>query len=346
MIFRSFLILSLSSVTLLPLAAAEVQSGVSATTGPVVVEVDGAKLSASDVERKRSGSLFQARNTFYQAERKAVEEFIDEYLLEKQAEKEHLTVPQLLERHVASTLPKDPSEESLRLYFEGVNTAESYETVRPQILEHIRTARMEKAKTAYVKGLRSQATIAMHLPVPRVPVNMKDTPMRGPADAKVMIVEYADYECPYCQTIQPVLETVQSEYKGKMAFAYKDVPLPMHSHAEKAAEAAHCADKQGKYWEYHDKLFESKQLDVSQLKEHAKALKLDTNAFNKCLESGEYADLVKAQLNEAQGFQIQGTPSFFINGRYFGGGLTVEQFRAVLDEELGVSNPRAETAQR
>lgn len=346
MISRSLLILGLSSVTLLSLAAADTQSGVSSTTGPVVVEVDGVKLTASDVERKRSGSLFQARNTFYQAERKAVEEFVDDYLVERQAEKEHVTVAQLLERHVASTLPKDPSEESLHLYFEGVNTTETYENARPQILEHIRQARMDKAKAAYIKNLRSQATVALHLPAPRVPVNMKDTPVRGAADAKVMIVEYADYECPYCQQIQPTLDKVEADYKGKVAFAYKDVPLPMHAHAQKASEAAHCASDQGKYWEFHDKMFETKQLDLPQLKEHAAALKLDTKAFGKCLESNQYEGLVKSQLAEAQGFQLQGTPSFFINGRFFSGGLTYEQFKAILDEELGTTVQRTETAHR
>ncbi len=344
MIFRTIAIFSVSSVVILSLSAAEKVPGVSSSTGPVVVEVDGVKLTAADVERKKSGSLFQARNTFYQAQRKAVEEFVDDYILERQAEKEHLTVAQLIDKHVASTLPKDPSEESLRVYFEGVQTTETFEAVRPQIIEHIRTARLEKAKAAYMKSLKSEATVALRLPAPRVPVSLKDTPLRGPSDAKVTIVEYADFECPACQQSQPGLDQLEAAYKGRVAFAYKDVPLPMHSHAEKAAEAAHCAGVQGKYWEYHDKLFATRQLDVSQLKEHARSLNLDTKVFDKCLDSGQQADLVKAQLAEGQGYQIQGTPSFFINGRFFSGGMTFDQLRAIVDEELGT--PTGNTAQR
>ncbi len=344
MILRTLALIGLFSAAILPVAAAENSSGSALAAGPVVAEVDGAKLTAADVERKKSGSLFQARNTFYQAQRKAVEEYVDDYLLERRAAREHLTVAQLIDKHVSSTLPKDPSEESLRVYFEGVQTTEAFEAVRPQILEHIRQARLEKAKTAYLASIKNEAKVALLLAAPRVPVSLKDTPLRGGSDAKVTIVEYADFECPACQQSQPGLDKLEAEYKGKVAFAYKDVPLPMHSHAQKAAEAAHCAGTQGKYWEYHDKLFATRQLDVSQLKEHARSLHLDGQAFDKCLDSGAQADLVKAQLAEGQGYQIQGTPSFFINGRFFSGGMTFEQLKVIIDEELGPQG--TQTAQR
>ena len=171
----------------------------------------------------------------------------------------------------------------------------------------------------------------------RVEISLKNTPLRGNANAPVKIVEYADYECPYCQQIQPTLEKLEAAYPGKVAFAYKDVPLPMHSKAQKAAEATHCAEAQGKYWEYHDALFQSKQLEVPQLKEQARGLKLDSEAFNKCLDSGAQAGVVKSQLGEAQTLQLQGTPSFFINGQLFAGNLAFEQFRAVIEEELNAA---------
>jgi protein-disulfide isomerase len=109
----------------------------------------------------------------------------------------------------------------------------------------------------------------------------------------------------------------------------------MHTRAPKAAEAAHCAGAQGKYWEYHDLLFSTKQLDIPELKQHAVALKLDADRFNKCLDSGEQAALVNAQLAEGrEDFQLKGTPSYFVNGRLFYGGLTYERLRVLVDEEL------------
>jgi len=205
---------------------------------------------------------------------------------------------------------------------------------------------MAKIKNAYVQSLRADAKVVIRLSPPRAEVSLKETPVRGPKDARVMIVEYADYECPYCQQIQPALDQLEADYKGKVALAYKDVPLPMHSHAVKAAEAAHCAGVQGKYWEYHDVLSASKQLDLPQLKEHARGLGLNPAAFDKCLDTGEQSQIVKDQLAEATSLGLQGTPSFFINGRFISGIQTYEKLREIVDEELGSSAERQKTASR
>lgn len=300
----------------------------------VLVEIDGAKLTLGDFERKRPSGLFNARNSFYEAERKAVEEFVDDYLLERQAQREHISVKELLERRVNGTLPKDPSDEALRVYYEGLDAAQPYEAVRDQILQHLRERRIAKAKTAYLQSLRSQASIALRLTPPRAAIAVKDSEIRGVSDAPVTVVEYADYECPYCQQIQPVLDRLEAEFKGKLNFVYKDVPLPNHPHAQKAAEAAHCAGVQGKYWEYHDLLYKTKKLDVAELKQNSRVLGLNDSAFEACLNSGEQAERVKAQLAEGQSLGLQGTPSLFINGRAFSGVLSYEQLSAVVEEEL------------
>ena len=301
---------------------------------PVVVEIDGTKLTADDIEKKLPGRLLQARFNYYLAERKTVDEFVNTYLLERAAKAENLTVEALLERHVNGVIAKEPSEETLRVYYEVVNTTEPYEKIRPQILESIRQVRLAKAKASYMESLHTKASVAIMLPAPRAKVTLAGAPVRGIADAPIMLVEYADYECPYCQMVQPALDKVLSEYKGKVAFAFKDVPLPMHANAVKAAEASHCAESQGKFWEYHDLLFSSKQLEPSKLKEHARTLKLDGDAFDKCLDSGAKSEAIKTALSEAQEMGLNSTPSFFINGRFTQGNLTFDTFRQIIDEEL------------
>ena len=333
MMFRKILSFAAIVSTCTALLIAQTPAGLPSNGRSVVVEIDGAKLTQGELEAKHSTALFQARTAYYQAERKALSEFVDEYLLERQAEREHVTVEQLLEQHVRSTV-KDPSEEALHVFYEGAQTNQPYESLRGQILEQIRQGRLAKAKLAYLKTLRGETNISYKIEPPRVPINLKDTPIRGQAQAPVKIVEFADYECPYCRQIEPTLKKLEAEYGEKIAVAYKDAPLPMHSHAKKAAEAAHCADAQGKFWEYHDLLLASKQFESLQLKEYAKTLKLDSEKFDKCLESGEEANLVQAQLDEAQNFEVDGTPTFFINGRLFAGVLTYDQFRSIIKEEL------------
>jgi protein-disulfide isomerase len=305
--------------------------------GPVVVEIDGAKITDADLELKYSGRLFQARTTYYQAERQALDEFIEEYLLERQAKAENVTVDQLLELHVNNAIAKDPPEDMLRLYYEAVNPQASYDQLKVQLVEHLRKIRLAKAKTAYMQSLHSNAHVTIALQAPRADISLKNAAVRGSADAPVVLVEYADYECPYCQQVQPAVDTVIGEYKGKVAFIFKDLPLPMHANAPKAAEAARCAETQGKFWEYHDLLLAQKQLDPAKLKEYARDLKLDTAAFDKCLDTGARSELVNAQSAEAQALGITGTPSFFINGRATFGNLTVEQLRQIIDEELALT---------
>jgi protein-disulfide isomerase len=306
--------------------------------GTVLAEIDGTKLTLADVELRRPNGLFQARNAFYETTRKVVDEVVNEYVLEKQAKAENVTVAQLLERHVNGTIEKDPPEDALRVYYEGVETTEPYEAVRGQILDALRQRRLAKAKAAYLKSLLAESKITIRVGAPRAQVALKDTPVRGGKNAPVLVVEYADYECPYCQQAQPALDKLEAEYKGKMALAYKDTPLPMHPHAQKAAEAAHCAAAQGKYWEYHDLLFKSQKLEIPQLKEQARELKIDGAAFDKCLDSGEQSELVKVQLGEAQSLGLQGTPSFFINGRFFSGSLSYEALRGIVEEEIAASS--------
>jgi protein-disulfide isomerase len=339
---KSVLTIGLFSLTLVvPTFAAS--SDTTSQTNATMIEIDGTKLSFSDIERQKPGAFFHAVNTFYQGEQSALKDFVDDFILEEQAKKEGLTVDQLLEKHVNSTIDKDPPEDALKVFYEGVDTAQPYSAVRDQIIQSIRTRRIAKAKTAYMDSLRKDAKVSIRLTPPRAALSLKDTPVRGPEAAKVVLVEYADFECPYCQQIQPTLTKLEKAYEGKLAFAYKDVPLPMHSHAEKAAEASHCAQEQGKYWEYHDQLYSSRQLDIAALKEQARNLKLDGDAFDKCLDSGSKALGVKATLNEGQRLGIEGTPSFFMNGRFFSGGLSFEQLSAMIDEELKAAEATTKT---
>jgi protein-disulfide isomerase len=317
--------------------------GPSEADDAVVAEIDGARITLADFEGQHPLALFPARNAFFDSERKAIEAYVDEYLLERKAKAEGVSVAELLKRHVESKIEGDPSDEALRVYYEGLDTKESFEAVRSNILQHIREKRLERAKSAYMEGLRSAANIVLKVGPPRASISLANVPLRGPADAKVTLVEYADYECMYCQQAQPDLDKLEAQFKGKIAFVYKDLPLPMHAHAEKAAEAALCAGEQNKYWEYHDRLFKTKELALPQLKAAAGELGLDTHAFETCLDTGQRADVLKTTLDEATTLGLQGTPTFFLNGQYFKGIPKYEQLRQMVEAELNAKESSAQT---
>ena len=307
----------------------------------IALEINGVKFTLSEMERQRPAAMFQARSNYYEAARRSLEEYAQDYLLEQQARKEHLTVPELLERHVNNAIASDPGEETLRVYYETADTTESYESVR--VKAHRRhpaeTHRQSKDRIS-----RIDPTSSHRRDPPRAAARAHRADrraVRGPANPRVLLTEFADYECPYCQQVQPTIEKLEAEFKGKLAFTYKDFPLPMHPNAQKAAEASRCAQAQGKYWEFHDLLASTKQLELPALKAHARQLKLDASAFDKCLDTGDKAEVVKAQANEATALGLQGTPTFFINGRYISGALSYEHLRDVILEELSAGDARA-----
>jgi protein-disulfide isomerase len=303
----------------------------------VIAEVNGQKLMMSDLEQTEGSKLLQARSSFYDAQRKALDDLIDQSLLEQQAKKDNLTVDKLLEREVTSKLPPDPTDDQLRVYYEGIDTDQPYDAVKDKILQHVRDARTAKAKAAYLVKLRSQSNIMIALQPPQANVNLANSILKGSPSAQVVLVEFADYQCPYCQKVHPDIDKLKAEFGDKLSIAFKDFPLPMHPFAQKAAEAARCAGVQGKFWEFHDALFTEKKLELPQLKEQARALHLDGAAFDKCLDSGEQASVVAKDYAEGKKLGITGTPSFFVNGHYFSGAVNYTMLRDMVHQQLTTS---------
>ncbi|MBE3067032.1 MAG: DsbA family protein [Chloroflexi bacterium] len=174
--------------------------------------------------------------------------------------------------------------------------------------------------------------------VQRVNVSTDGDPSIGPEDAPVTIVEFSDYQCPYCASwYQQTFDRLIANYPGQIRFVYRDLPLPMHPEAIPAAEAAHCAGEQDAYWKFHDALF-SGQYDLGRAayEQYAADLGLEPAAFTACLDDHRYQDEVRADAADATSLGLTGTPSFVINGRILIGALPFEDFKAIIDEELAV----------
>jgi protein-disulfide isomerase len=174
-------------------------------------------------------------------------------------------------------------------------------------------------------------------PAPDVKQDVKvgDAPVRGPASAKVTIVAYSDFQCPFCSRALPTLKQIEEDYKGKVRVAFKNLPLPFHDKAHLAAEAALAANEQGKFWPMHDKLFANQQaLDRPSLEAYAQELGLNMSKFRAALDSGKFKDRVDREAKEGNGFGVTGTPTFFINGKKLVGAQPVEAFKTAVDAEL------------
>jgi protein-disulfide isomerase len=174
----------------------------------------------------------------------------------------------------------------------------------------------------------------------RVTVSTDGDPSIGPEDAPVTIIEFSDYQCPYCaQWYQQVYQELMDSYPGQIKFVYRDNPIPSHPEAEPAAEAANCAGEQSAYWKFHDALFNGQYgLGRAAYEKYAADLRLNKTAFTECLDSHRFQDEVKADASDAAKAGINSTPSFVINGRLLIGALPIADFKTVIDEELAAAN--------
>jgi protein-disulfide isomerase len=169
-----------------------------------------------------------------------------------------------------------------------------------------------------------------------VTVSTDGDPSIGPADALITIVEFSDYQCPYCQAwYQQTFDQLMANYPGQILFVYRDLPLPGHPESLPAAEAANCAGEQGAYWKFHNDLFSGQYpLGRAAYEQYASDLGLDTAAFTACLDDHHTQAEVKADSADAVRLGLNGTPSFVINGQILVGAQPFEQFKAIIDAQL------------
>lgn len=194
----------------------------------------------------------------------------------------------------------------------------------------------DKKDNAYILNLsKIGAQPGKLLESPKVSEN---NPQKGPKDAPVTIIEYSDFQCPYCQRAEETARQVFDAYEGKVRIVFKQFPLSFHPNARNAANASLCANEEGKFWEMHDLLFKNQdKLSVDDLKKYAKQLRLDTKTFDSCLESNKYNSVIDADIADGTSFGISGTPAFFINDNFLGGAYPLEEFKKIIDKELETS---------
>jgi len=175
---------------------------------------------------------------------------------------------------------------------------------------------------------------------PAVPVRGPDETdhVYGPANAPITLIEYSDFECPYCKRHFETVNQIKAEYKDKVRIVFRHFPLDFHPNAQKAAEASECAADVGgndAFWKMHDKIFTAEDITVAGLKNLAKEIGLNEGKFNECLDSGKMANVVLAQADEATTFGVQGTPANFINGQEVtGGARPFADFKSAIDSIL------------
>jgi len=310
-----------------------------ATAAPsVVAKLGDQPISLAEVDAQVMKSEMAVIQELYDARRRAITQLVEQQLLDQEAKKLGLTRELLLLQEVDGKAPEVTDADIKAFYDENKDAIgeETLEQISPRIRTFLAQRGVGDRRRSYVAELKEKAGFEVFLEPPRHQVTVAaDEPAKGPADAPITIVEYSDFECPFCVRVMPTLQQVIDEYGDKVRLVYRDYPLPMHPNAQLAAEAAQCAHAQGKFWEYHDTLFANQvALGVDSLKQYAAALKLDQAAFDTCLDQRTHQAGVLAETRDGNALGVTGTPAFFINGRFVNGALPIEMFKEVIDDEL------------
>jgi len=302
----------------------------SANADQVVATYANHKVTMGELDEMIAKDVFEMR-------RQALEAMIISKLVEEKAKaagKDPETFLRgIAEQSVAAPIP----EEQLKAMYERAKPQlgdKSFEEVKPMIEGMMKQEAQKKAMIDYIDQLRKEANVQILLEEPKVDVKAEG-PSKGPADAPVTIVEFSDFECPYCSRAAQTVDKIVENNAGKVRLVFRSYPLPFHKNAKKASEAALCANEQGKFWQMHDALFANQQkLEIADLKATAKTLGLDSAAFDACLDSGKFAAQIDADLKAGEKAGVEGTPAFFINGRFVAGALPYEQFQTIVEQEL------------
>jgi predicted DsbA family dithiol-disulfide isomerase len=301
-----------------------------AAAGPVQV-------TTRELDELVGNKLLRVRMEEYNVKRRVLEEHLANLLLQREATGRKLSLDELIRLEIDEKARPVASEEVRAVYDSARerfgNVSET--AALADIAEGMRKQRVGQRRAELLRELRLRAGVRLLLEPPRVTMAESESPARGLRTAEVTVVEFSDFQCPFCARVTPTLKRLEEKYKDRVRIVFRDYPLPMHRDAPKAAEAARCAAEQGKFWEMHDALFANqKELGVADLKRHATRIGADAPAFDACLDSGKTADAWRADLKDGEAYGVSGTPTFFVNGRVLSGTPSFEAFAEVIDEEL------------
>ena len=316
---------------------AAVVNGVVVTVDEVTAKAKD-RLDDLDAQHQQMEFKFQQERTNRMLT--ALGELLEDRLLDLEAKATGKTKEQLLDEGVkakAGTV----GDADVDAYYKQLQAQQPQglppkESIADRIKQYLQQQKDQNARNAFFSDLKAKYKVETFLTEPRVEIATEGHPAKGPADAPVTIVEFSDFQCPFCKQVVPTLAQITQKYGTQVRLVFRQFPLTsIHPFAQKAAEAALCANEQGKFWEMHDAMFgDQTKLEVPALKVTAANLGVDKAKFDECLDSGRFAQRIKDDERAGSLVGVSGTPAIFINGRSFSGAQPFDALASAIDEEI------------
>ncbi len=319
-------------------------------------KIYGKPYTVEDLAKENQGQFFDIETKKYELiSNLARDRYLDEYFV-KLAEKDKVSVEKAKNDFIQSKTKVSDGEvkESMEKFKDYPQLKDRSDADKKKmILDYLQKTKAQEVFEGIIAEGIAKKTLEVNYPEPKEPVykvavvdtdpvkygpNAKDTkPLGCTGNAcAITIIEYSEFQCPFCERVQPAAKRIMKEYQGKIRWIVRDFPLGFHDRARPAAIAARCAKDQGKYWEMYEEMFKNqKALSDGDFKKYAGNIKLDTKKFDECVgKPGKIVDAIDANMKSGEKVGVTGTPAFFINGRRLSGALPYEEFKKVIDSEL------------
>jgi protein-disulfide isomerase len=310
-------------------------------TSKPLAKVGDTVLTEDQLRQDMAMQLYQMENNMYQLKKSWIDQKAQNILFDKAAKAAGMSRAKWEAKEIDAKVPVPDAavvqQMASRMTRPGMSSTETLKMAS----EYMANQNKQNYRNQVYQELARTTPVEVMLVKPEAPrVNVTyaaDDPVKGNAKAPVTIVEFTDFQCPYCQRSQSTLKQVEETYPNDVKIVARQYPLPFHNRAKPAAEAAMCAKEQGKFWEYRDKLFDKQQLNDEDFRRYAKELNLNSGKFEKCLASHKYAERIEKDIAEGQKFGVTGTPAFFVNGEMINGAQPFPSFQTAIQGALSNS---------
>lgn len=333
------LLIAVSCIAALITSCSGKPGGISAPSGGDggnAATVAGEPITMDELNSAAKAQLQKVETQVYQVKKRMLDDLIETKLIDAAAKKAGKGAEEFVKAEIESKAV-EPTENEIKALYDARKDAfkEPYEKVKDQISGYLKQNHQNQARMELIEKLRGESDVKVFLEPPRIEIDVGNLPGVGDKDAKIKIIEFSDYQCPFCKRVRPTIWGLMDEYKDKIYYTFVDFPLSFHQNAKKAHEAARCAGEQGKYYELNRKIFDNQTaIGIDDLKKYAKQLNLKTKEFDECLDKGKFAELVEKNTELGVNSGVSGTPAYFINGIMLSGAQPQAAFKEIIDEEL------------
>lgn len=313
----------------------------SAPKDGLVAKIDDKEITEDELYRGIESDIYEAEVKLYEIKMNKIRAMILEVFMNNDSRKEGLSNDEFLEKYIAQDI--SVTEKDIESFIKERQIPAS--NINAQMKERIKNyLEVEKKREAVDKWIAKKTVsnpVEVYIDKPTRPtfdVSVGEAPVTGPESAPVTIVEFSDFQCPFCAKGATVVEEIKQKYGDKVRVAFKNFPLPFHNQARGASMAALCAHDQEekKFWEMHDKLFANQEkLMESDLEGYAKEIGLNMDSFKECVATEKFAQQIDQDIDEGQKAGVKSTPTFYVNGVLVNGAQPLDEFSEIIDEELG-----------